>query len=399
MGAPFQIFQVRPPFQHLYLHVDANFFQLALNDGGHVHALLAVVGPNLRRHRQRHALFRQDLFGPLHVLNVGDKVFGGVAHPRSHRSDGGFPHAAPGGSLDADGIEGHAHSDPNLGVVEGGLGAVEPHVGGGVIHGPEQGKLGIFLHSLDVAGRNVIGDVRRTAFELDGPVHRLGNGAYHQGLVGGFCPPISVVALQDDLVPPGPTFQHKGPRSHGVHAVVVPGGLHGLLVHDAPRRAGEGAQKRREGAFQPENHGEIIHHFDGVDVVHVLPDGGPQGGLGALEGVLDVFRREGLAVMKSHPVPQGELVGGGIDDLVAFRQLGHQLSLGSQGEQGVVDVQIDPRRNHVVRPDGVQSLGVTEVGHRERVPGLPRPPERQPQRQNPHENLSLPYHRASPPSF
>ena len=226
-----------------------------------------------------------------------------------------------------------------------------------------QGQLFVLLDATDIGHGHAVGDIHGAALELDGPVDALGHGPHHELLVGRLLAPVVIISLEDDPVALVPALELEGARAHGIHAVGLTAGLDGLLVHDASPGVAQGHEEGGERSLQPEDDGVVIHDLHLVDNFGILADGASDGSLGAFDGVLDVFRRERLAVVEFHALAESELVGNVVNLLPFLGEHGDEVVLLVEGKKGVVDVKAHSGGGHLILDDGVQGAGVVNVGH------------------------------------
>ena len=165
---------------------------------------------------------------------------------------------------------------------------------------------------------------------------------------------------------------HKaiGTQAHGVLLKLVTAYLFGIALRDDPahsgRRRGVEGQKIRPGRMQLEAHMVGGDNLDGFDLVFQLRC---SGAFVALEAEVDIVGREGIPIVKRHPLAQRKIIRQAVRALVPGRGEagGHGVS-GHRFHQGIVEgVHEDvgghnPWRLRRIKPGG-RNIQLNRPGH------------------------------------
>ena len=296
----------------------------------------------------------------------------GILDPRGDQRARRLPHAAEDGLLDAHGVERRAEGVAHAGVVEGLLGRVEPHVGGGGQGLALQDQGLVLLDARDVVVDHGVGDVHLAGLESDRARRRLRDGAEHEGLELRLLVPVVVEALQSVPVALLPAHELEGAgadRRAGGRAVVLALGLDLLLVDDGAPAVGQGGEEGEVHLLEVQDDRVVVHDLDVVQVLGIGFDVGPHLRGGAFQRELDVLRLQILAVVELHALAEVHLVRRVGDELPLLGQAGAEGAVVVQEDEGVVDLMTGAGTGIIVVTDGIEHGRVILVGHNQRVLG------------------------------
>src|SRR5690625_385081 len=333
--------EVGAPLDYLDVNLNADVGEFGLDDLGDLHALRVVVGPDAGAEAVRVAGFGQQLTCQLGVVRVRLEIQVGAEDVTGDRADGTLGLAGVDGIDDQVDVDRMVDGPTDQGIIERLLLDVEADVGG------REGTDGHEVHvvvGLCAAGsgrRQGVSDVDTTGLEFDAADGALGDRTEDQGLGEDVAAPPVVVALQDDAVAGLPAVEDERTGTYDdAGAVIVTGGLDGVLVHDAQAGVRQVVQDRSEGELKLDLYGVIVKRFHRAD--GVKQERGVRGQ--AHEAFVrpdDIGCREVVAVVPGHVSTQVEHPAGVIDGFPALGQARVDLEVVVPDDQGVVALACD----------------------------------------------------------
>ena len=221
----------------------------------------------------------------------------------------------------------------------------------------------------DFLGRRIHRDVQVAGLQAGHPGLLVGHRAQHHFIEVHRALPVGAVAHEHDLRATPPFLEDERARTDRVGHVVFTMLLGRGGRHDHARGVGQGGEEVRRGRLHLEHDFQRSGRLDAADARQV---GGPAVAVLGVHQALEVFddrgRIEGRLVMELHAAAQLQLEPGGVGrGFELLGEVGQQVALGADVEQGVVDgdagLLVVERRNH----QRVQPLQVALEGDRQRA--------------------------------